>query len=194
MPPSYQVLGLAVLALIIAVLAVVTIAPLFKRSSRAKLRAGLEDLADTLPPEPGQAEDDAGESPALSGTSGTGKPSRRRASPADGDRPPYLGARPRRGPAQVVATSLRLPVQFQYTMPNGSKHLRYALVVTALGHAELGGDADVTLLRCVCGASRQWRTFQIARMGNLVDLQTGEIVREPSRWIMDHVTPWTVTR
>jgi hypothetical protein len=183
MSSTQLLIVLALVAAFIISLMGLTLAPLFRRSTTAKLQASLLDLVEHMPPEPDQ---DVEDEPA--GASATAASLRRRGFRKYTRAYPF--APPRRGPAQAVAVALRLPIRFHYTMPNGSRHLRYALVVTALGYTESSGQIDVTLLRCVCGATKQWRTFSVARMDDLIDLKTGEVVRAPNAWIMEQIYPW----
>lgn len=85
----------------------------------------------------------------------------------------------------VLAKGLKIAARITYTKGQHAGMARDVVIITILGLHGDGGELTPTAVRCICSHVKGWRCFRIEYIAELIDLRTGEIIRDVHAWL-DH--------
>ncbi len=88
------------------------------------------------------------------------------------------------GQCSILARDLALPVMLRYRDPAGHETSRRVTVDRLIGGLDRTGSAVVLEINGFCHLRRQPRSFMLGRILELADAETGEIIADPSVWLL----------
>lgn len=89
-------------------------------------------------------------------------------------------------PQTEIIRGFRMPIELTYARGTHANQPRTAIIISVCGRAEQDIFQTDSIL-CRCQHAKGWRRFRIEHITSLIDLTTGEIVKNPQTFIDDHV-------